>query len=319
MAGHTVIPLEQYHSARDYLRSCLPANTTPTVGVVCGSGLGKLYQLLSSPVTVNYEDIPGFVKSTVAGHEGKLVFGHLGNQYVVCMVGRFHPYEGYSPQQVTFPIRVMTLLGIRLLIVTNAAGGLNESYSVGDLMVFEDFVGLFHPGATSNPLIGSNEPSFGPRFPPTSDAFPKPVRAHAFRTAHKLGFLNKVHSGIYCFVSGPQYETRAECRLLRSAGGDAVGMSTVPEIVVARHAGVPVLGVSLITNKVVARREESVKAEVEREIANGGAKHEPAPVVKEDKANHEEVLKASQDYAQDVLSLIKHIVEDLHTVEGFHQ
>ncbi|KNE70882.1 inosine guanosine and xanthosine phosphorylase [Allomyces macrogynus ATCC 38327] len=312
-APHESIPMETYTAAKEHILSLLPANTLPSVGIVCGSGLGKLYQLLDESISVGYDSIPGFVRSTVAGHDGKLVFGKLGQQYVVCMVGRFHPYEGWSMAQVTFPMRVMALLGIKLLIVTNAAGGLDPTFNVGDMMVFEDHIAL-PMIAGNNPLVGPNLAEFGPRFPPTSDAYPRAYRAHAFRTAAKLGLLDRTHSGVYCFVSGPQYETRAECRLLRSIGGGAVGMSTVPECVIARHAGVAVLGISLITNKVVGRREDDVKAEVVRELA-GEVKEEE---VVDEKASHEEVLKASTDFAANVLSLVKTVVEELHTVPEFN-
>ncbi|ORZ31232.1 purine nucleoside phosphorylase [Catenaria anguillulae PL171] len=308
-----VVPtLKEYQAAADYLRSRIPADAKPTVGIVCGSGLGQLFTLLQEPVSVDYEEIPSFVKSTVAGHAGKLVFGRLGKQYVICMVGRFHPYEGYTPQQVTFPHRVMALLGIKLLIVTNAAGGLNESYNVGDIMCIADHVAI-PMIAGNNPLVGPNMEEFGPRFPPTSDAYPKTVRKHAFKVAHQLGLLNKVHEGVYCFVSGPQYETRAECRLLRSIGGDAVGMSTVPEVVIARHAGIAVLGFSLITNRVVSQREPSIKEELLRELEGKTDKVEEKVV----HASHAEVLAASKDFATDVLNLVRKVVEELHTVEGF--
>ncbi|KAI9216933.1 purine nucleoside phosphorylase-like protein [Blastocladiella britannica] len=307
----TPISLDQYHASRDHLKALLPAGVTPSVGIVCGSGLGKLYQLLTNPITVEYETIPGFVRSTVAGHEGKLVFGNLGSEFVVVMVGRFHPYEGYSMQQVTFPIRVMCMLGIKLLVVTNAAGGLNENFNVGDIMVFEDHIGL-PMIAGNNPLVGPNIEAVGPRFPPTSDAYPRAVRKHVFRTAHSLGLLHKVHSGIYCFVSGPQYETRAECRMLRSLGGDAVGMSTAPEVVIARHAGIKVLGLSLITNKVVSKREYSAKEEAELEVTG---KHDEIPKENVVHASHAEVLAASQDFAKDIMALVEKSIEGLHTVQ----
>ncbi|KAL7753565.1 Purine nucleoside phosphorylase [Sorochytrium milnesiophthora] len=293
-------------------------NATPAIGIVCGSGLGGLVELLADKIEIHYEDIPGFVKSTVAGHAGKLVFGQLGNKTVVCMVGRFHPYEGWTMAQVTLPIRVMAVLGIKVLIVTNAAGGLNPDFNVGDMVIIEDHIGLPMIGGL-NPLVGPNLDAFGPRFVPTSDAYPRILRKHAFETAAQLNLLHKTHTGIYCFVSGPQYETRAECRLLRSLGGDTVGMSTVPEVVVARHSGVQVLGISLVTNKVVARREESVKEEVTRAreanksgaAANATQAAEQAGAAHEEKANHEEVLQASRDFANDVRSLVKTFVETL--------
>jgi purine-nucleoside phosphorylase len=215
------------------------------------------------------------------------------------------------------------MLGIQLLVVTNAAGGLNPAFNVGDMMIFEDHIG-FPVLCGNNPLVGPNLEQLGPRFPATSTAYPRSIRALAFRTASDLGFISKVHTGVYCFVSGPQYESRAECRALRQLGGDAVGMSTVPEVVIAAHSGIPVLGVSLITNKVVHDREPSVKEEVESLLNSAVDLHSSLTSSslaldkqsEEIKANHEEVLQASRDFAADVQLLIKTVLEQLHTVNN---
>lgn len=313
MSNHTHAPADparliDYSKSVEFLRSRVPAHLTPSVGIVCGSGLGGLVNLLQEKVEVLYSEIPNFVVSTVAGHAGKLVFGLLGNKPCVCMVGRFHPYEGWTMIQVTLPIRVMILMGIKTLLVTNAAGALNPKLSVGSIMVFEDHIALPLISG-NNPLIGPNNDAFGPRFPSVSDAYDLHLRRLAFRCAHKLNLFDRVQSGIYCFVSGPQYESRAESRLLRLAGGDAVGMSTVPEVIVARHMGVNVLGLSLITNIVVNRREDDVKVEVEREIKGELVNNQDG--MNEDKANHEEVLKASNTYAENVRNLVNMIVQQL--------
>ncbi|XP_048352379.1 purine nucleoside phosphorylase-like [Sphaerodactylus townsendi] len=192
--------------------------------------------------------------SSVPGHEGCLTFGELQGQPCVCMKGRFHLYEGYPLWKVTFPVRVFKLLGIQILLVTNAAGALGESYRIGDLMIIRDHINLLGL-AGQNPLLGPNEERFGPRFPALSDAYDRKLRALAAEVAGHLGYASFVKEGVYCMVGGPNFESVAEARLLHSLGADAVGMSTAAEVVVARHCGLRVFGLSLITNKVAKEYE----------------------------------------------------------------
>jgi purine-nucleoside phosphorylase len=217
-------------------------NQTPQLGLILGSGLGVLAAEIENPVKIPYRDLPDFPISTVEGHAGQLVFGRLGGTEVVAMQGRFHYYEGYSFEKVTFPVRVMKGLGVETLIVTNAAGGINESFSPGDLMLISDHIN----NMGSNPLIGPNDGRFGARFPDMSEAYSKELREIAKQTAAKLNI--KVKEGVYVAFTGPTYETPAEIRAFRILGADAVGMSTVPEVIVARHSGLKVLGISCITN-----------------------------------------------------------------------
>lgn len=240
----------------EYLRERTSAR--PLIGVVCGSGLGGLSKCLRSPEVVKYEDIPQFPQSTVEGHAGELVFGDLDGVQIVCMRGRFHSYEGYDMKETTLPIRVMYLLGIKYLLVTNAAGGLNPAYNVGDIMVMNDHLNM--PGlAGRHPLVGPNDARFGDRFTSLANCYDKSLQAIAHKVADKLALTPKVRqNGVYCFVSGPTYETPTECKLLRLVGGDAVGMSTVPEVIVAVHCGLKVLGLSLITNRVIFPGEEGI-------------------------------------------------------------
>lgn len=217
----------------------------PTVGLVLGSGLSDLAGAVESPSIVDYADIPHFPLSTVAGHAGRLVIGQLAGTPVCVMQGRFHYYEGYSLQQTTLPIRVMQRMGVRTLILTNAAGGLNPSFAVGDLMVIEDhinFVGM----AGNNPLRGPNLEQFGPRFPAVNRTYSARLRALAAEVGPVRG--PALQHGVYIMLAGPNFETPAEIRMLRALGGDAVGMSTVPEALVAHHAGMEVLAISTITN-----------------------------------------------------------------------
>ena len=218
----------------------------PSVALVLGSGLGDLVQELEDAVAIPYTEIPYFARSTVPGHAGRLLVGNLAGVPVVAMQGRFHLYEGYTPQALTFPIRVMSLLGARTLIVTNAAGGVNPTYRPGDFMLIHDHIYL--PGlAGAHPLIGPNDERFGLRFPPLARAYDGQLRALAHSVAAGLPEIT-LHEGIYTMVAGPSFETEAELRFLRVIGTDAVGMSTVPEVVVARHMDMRVLGLSLITN-----------------------------------------------------------------------
>ena len=218
----------------------------PEVGVILGSGLGDLATEIAEPAIVPYADIPHFARSTVKGHAGRLIIGLLENVPVVAMQGRFHLYEGYHLQVLTLPVRVMRQLGAHTLIVTNAAGGVNPAYRPGDFMLIRDHINM--PGlAGANPLLGPNDERFGGRFPPLAHAYDAQLRALAHAIAASSPEI-MLHEGIYTMVGGPNYETGAELRFLRAVGTDAVGMSTVPEVIVARHAGMQVLGLSLITN-----------------------------------------------------------------------
>lgn len=212
------------------------------VGIILGSGLGDYASAMTDGKSLAYEEIPSFPASTVEGHAGRWHVGLLEGKRVYMMQGRFHAYEGYSLEEVTLPIRAMQLLGVKTLIVTNAAGGVNASFSPGDLMLISDFINL----TGKNPLTGTNLSVFGPRFPDMSYAYDPDLRALAQHVAEKADI--KLQNGVYCCMNGPCYETPAEIRMIRTLGGDAVGMSTVPETIVARHGGMRVLGISCITN-----------------------------------------------------------------------
>lgn len=214
----------------------------PQIGLILGSGLGVLAELIEDAKTLHYNDIPHFPVSTVEGHAGEMLLGHIGGKPVLLMKGRFHAYEGYGAETVSFPVRVMKELGVQTLIVTNAAGGINESYHVGDLMVISDHINF----TGRNPLIGPNENALGVRFPDMSEAYSRRLRQLAHRVAESQGL--KLQEGVYLGLLGPSYETPAEIRMLRILGGDAVGMSTVSEVIVARHSGIEVLGFSCISN-----------------------------------------------------------------------
>lgn len=222
-------------------------HVVPEIAVIAGSGLSGMADRLGDAVRLPFAEIPGWPPSTVAGHAGSLVLGRLATRGVAIAAGRAHLYEGYSPRQATFNVRVLAALGARAVIVTNAAGGLNPSYRPGDLMVITDH--LFLPGlAGHSPLAGPNDDDAGPRFPGMVGAYDPELQARARGAAEAAGFA--VHLGVYAMVGGPSFETPAEARFLRAIGADAVGMSTAPEVVVARHAGLRVLGLSLITNRV---------------------------------------------------------------------
>ncbi len=217
-------------------------NGVPNVGIVLGTGLGALAEEIKAEVTIPYAEIPHFPRSTVESHRGQLVCGTLSGQTVLAMEGRFHLYEGYTAAQVTFPIRVMKELGCRYLIVSNAAGGLNPLYTKGDLMVIEDHINLLN----QNPLIGPNDERLGVRFPDLIEPYDKGLQKLAMRIALEENIV--AHRGVYVAVTGPNLETRAEYRFLRTIGADVVGMSTIPEVLVAIHAGLRVLGFSIVTD-----------------------------------------------------------------------
>ncbi|SFR06777.1 MULTISPECIES: purine-nucleoside phosphorylase [unclassified Paenibacillus] len=226
--------------AADYIRA--KSGIRPEIGLILGSGLGILADLIQDGISIPYQDIPHFPVSTVEGHEGELLLGTIEGRAVVMMKGRFHMYEGYGPQLTAFPVRVMKQLGIQSLLVTNAAGGVNTSYEAGDLMVISDHLNL----TGQNPLIGPNDAGLGVRFPDMSEAYSRRLREIAKQTANQQGF--SLQEGVYAGLLGPNYETPAEIVMLRTLGADAVGMSTVSEVIVARHASIEVLGFSCITN-----------------------------------------------------------------------
>ena len=239
----TTFTLTHYDEAAAYIRS--RTRHTPTIGLVLGSGLGPLAEQIEAADKIPYGDIPHFPVSTVHGHAGRLVIGQLAGATVCAMQGRFHFYEGYSLQQVTLPVRVMKRLGINTLILTNAAGGVNPNFAVGDIMVMNDhinFVGM----TGNNPLMGPNLDAFGTRFPPLNRAYTRRLRDLTAAVASEQGM--SLQHGVYTWLSGPNFETPAEIRMLRTLGTDAVGMSTVPEAIVAHHAGMEVLALSTITN-----------------------------------------------------------------------
>jgi purine-nucleoside phosphorylase len=217
-------------------------NGRPTVGVILGTGLGGVAELIQTEAAFPYESLPHFPRSTTVGHNGQLVCGRLEGCSIVAMEGRFHAYEGYSYKQITFPVRVMKALGAGLLIVSNACGGMNPQYSRGDIMVIEDHINLMN----GNPLIGVNDDNLGPRFPDMAAPYDRKLIDRALEIARRENFV--AHKGVYVGVTGPNLETRAEYRFLRAIGADVVGMSTVPEVLVAVHAGMRVLGLSIITD-----------------------------------------------------------------------
>ncbi|MCL1938106.1 MAG: purine-nucleoside phosphorylase [Candidatus Azobacteroides sp.] len=241
------------------LRPQIPTETK--IGIILGTGLGELVHSITDKIEIPYEIIPHFPVSTVEGHSGKLIVGQLGGKPVLAMQGRFHFYEGYDMKQVTYPIRVMQLLGFQYLFVSNAAGGMNGSFQVGDIMLIEDHINLF----PEHPLRGKNEKEFGTRFPDMSEPYDKQLRNLAISIANKHNI--KLQRGIYVGTQGPTFETPAEYHFFKIIGGDAVGMSTVPEVIVARHGGLKVLAFSVITDLGVLGKIVEVSHEEVQEAA----------------------------------------------------
>ncbi len=235
----------------------------PAVGIILGSGLGGVTAAIRDPVTIPYGEIPGFARSTATGHAGQLVCGLLEGVPVMVMEGRMHAYEGYPLAQITFPVRVLERLGARLLIVTNACGGLNPHYRTGDLMIIDDHVNLMN----DNPLVGINDDRLGPRFPDMSAPYTPELIDEALGVARREDFV--AHRGVYVAVTGPNLETRAEYRFLRGIGADVVGMSTVPEVIVAVHAGLRVLGISVVTDMCLPDHLEVASVEKILAVARG--------------------------------------------------
>ncbi|WP_019553843.1 purine-nucleoside phosphorylase [Propionispira raffinosivorans] len=260
-----------------YLKS--KVKITPEIGIILGSGLGMLAQEITEQTVVPYSEIPHFPQSTVVGHKGQFIFGYLAGKAVVCMDGRFHYYEGYDLQQVTLPVRVMKKIGISKLIVTNAAGGINADFMPGDLMLIRDHINLLGV----NPLRGKNEETFGERFPDMSEAYANELRTLALAAADELKI--NLRQGIYVAMSGPSYETPAEIKYAKMIGADAVGMSTVPEVIVAVHCGLKVLGISCVTN-----------------MAAGISKQ---------KLNHKEVMETAEIAKEKFMGLVKKVVSNM--------
>jgi len=232
--------IEKLSEARRYLNE--KVNILPEMGIILGSGLGGFVEIMEDKIAIPYRDIPNFPVSTVEGHKGELVFGKVHGRPIVAMQGRFHYYEGYNMQEVTFPVRVMQVLGVNGLIVTNAAGGINPAFRPGDLILIKDHINMMG----DNPLKGANLSNLGPRFPDLSEGYDLEWRQKALPIAQEIGI--NPQEGVYAAMSGPSYESPAEIRFLRTIGADLVGMSTVPEVIVANHGGMRVLGISCVTN-----------------------------------------------------------------------
>lgn len=235
-----MIQTKQYEEAAAYLAERLPEK--PQTAIILGSGLGPLADRIEQPTLIPYADIPHFVRSTATGHKGNFVCGKLGGKWVLAMQGRFHYYEGYTMQEVTFPVRVMKLVGVKQLLLSNAAGGINPCLKLGDLMIIRDHINMM-----PNPLIGPNNEQFGTRFPDMTRAYDRELIRQMEEIARELGIPLK--KGVYVGLTGPSFETPAEYAFYGKAGGDAIGMSTVPEVIVARHCGLRVFGMSVITNE----------------------------------------------------------------------
>jgi purine-nucleoside phosphorylase len=239
---------------------------TPQVGIVLGSGLGNFSDQIAVETEIPYNQIPHFPVSTVEGHKGKLILGNISGKKVICMAGRFHFYEGYTPEQVVYPIRVMKQLGIEALLLSNAAGGVNPGFKVGDLMIIKDHISF----DTRNPLIGKNIDELGPRFPDMSEPYSKAFIQKAKEVAARLRV--QVREGVYYGVTGPTFETRAEYKAVHILGGDAVGMSTVQECITARHMGLPVFAMSVITDMGIREEENTISHE---EVLQAAKQAEP--------------------------------------------
>lgn len=269
--------ISQLQETIDYLHK--RCSIVPEVGIILGSGLGNFTRDIKVDTEIPYTDIPHFPQSTVQGHQGKLIFGQINGKQVVAMAGRFHFYEGYTPQQIIFPVRIMHLLGVKTLLLSNAAGGINQDFSVGDLMIIQDHISLF----TLNPLLGKNEDDLGPRFPDMSEPYSLSLIAKAKTIAGKLQI--PVHTGVYASVTGPSFETRAEYKLLKVLGCDAVGMSTVQEVIAAVHCGMKVFAISVITDLGI-REEENI-------------------------ITHEEVLQAAKDAEPKLTAIFTNLIQEL--------
>lgn len=269
--------MQQLEETVQFIRSKTLAQTK--IGIILGSGLGNLANQIQADLEIPYGEIPHFPVSTVEGHKGRLIFGQLGGKQVLVMAGRFHFYEGYTAQQVAYPVRVMRMLGVETLLLSNAAGGVQDKMQVGDLMIINDHISLF----TINPLLGKNEDALGTRFPDMSEPYSKDLiqKVHGIAAVHGI----PLKQGVYTGVTGPTFETRAEYRLIHALGGDAVGMSTVQETIAAKHCGMDVFAISVITD--IGIREE------------------------ENTITHEEVLQAAKDAEPKLTLLFSELVASL--------
>lgn len=267
--------IERLEQAVAYIRT--KTDVIPEVAMIMGSGLGVIGDMVEHPVYIEYQDIPNFPVSTVAGHKGRFVLGDFCGKKVIVMQGRFHYYEGYSMEQITLPVRLMYQLGARKLIVTNAAGGVNESFTGGALVLIKDHINLMG----ISPLIGPNMDSFGARFPDMSNIYDKTFNERIRKIAYSKGI--DLQEGVYFYFTGPQYETPAEIRLVRQLGGDLVGMSTVPETIVAAHMKMRVTGISCVTNMAAGVLDQEI--------------------------NHEEVMETARQVQDNFIQLVKAIVE----------
>ena len=250
--------LERITTIKSFLSQKMPY--APEIGIILGTGLGGLVEKIEIDYTISYEDIPNFPVSTVEGHKGRLIFGKLSGKKVIAMQGRFHYYEGYSIQEVTLPVRVMKLLGITQLFISNASGGVNPNYEIGDLMILNDHINLI-----PSPLVGPNMDTFGPRFPDMSETYDKSLVAMALKIGKKHNY--RIFEGVYAGVTGPCLETPAEYRYIRIIGADTVGMSTVPEAIVARHMGLSCFAISVITDLGVEGKIQKVSHEEIQKVA----------------------------------------------------
>ncbi len=269
--------LTRINEAKDYIIA--KAGFTPDIALILGSGLGDMAEEAEGKIIIDYKDIPNFPVSTVQGHKGRLVFGTIRGKKVVFMQGRFHFYEGYRMEDVVFPVWVFKALGIKKLIVTNAAGGVNTSFKPGDLMLIKDHINY----TNNNPLIGPNIEAFGPRFPDMSEAYSRELTEVVRKCAEDNGI--KLQEGTYIFLTGPSYETPAEIRAFRIIGADAVGMSTVPEVVAANHCGILSVGISCITNMAAGVLDQPL--------------------------NHKEVMETADRVKESFTRLIKSVVESI--------
>ncbi|QQT91237.1 purine-nucleoside phosphorylase [Peptoniphilus harei] len=261
----------------DYIKGKI--KNQPEIGIVLGSGLGDFADSIEDKIEIPYTEIPGFPVSTVKGHDGKLIFGKINSKEVCVMKGRIHYYEGYDIKEVVYPIEVLAGLGIKTLILTNAAGGVNTDFEPADLMIINDHINLMG----KNPLIGPNDEDLGPRFPDMTDLYNKDLIEVAEKSAKKLGI--DIQEGVYMYFTGPSYETAAEVRMARILGADAVGMSTVPEAIIARHRGLKILGISTITN-----------------MSTG---------ILDTPLDHTEVVEVGQEVAGKFKELLKEIIEEI--------
>lgn len=269
--------IDQLKETTNFIREY--TSTVPSVGIILGSGLGNFIEEINVENEILYTDIPHFPVSTVEGHHGKLIFGEVSGKSVVAMAGRFHFYEGYTPQQVIYPVRVMKMLGVETVLISNAAGSVNTNFEVGDLMIIKDHISFFVP----NPLAGENENELGPRFPDMSEPYASSLIAKAKTIAERLQI--PVHTGVYTGVTGPTFETRSEYKLIKVLGGDAVGMSTVQEVIAAVHSGLRVFAISVIAD-IGIREEDNI-------------------------ITHQEVLQAAKDAEPKLTAIFTNLIPEL--------